>query len=286
MAEGYTSRNKGNAEYITKTVTEGNYKFKLSSSELDVTGQEKEGVDTTQIKAAYAWLKTLMSKPSAHVLNITLGALLNGTNAVTKINVVGGSLGDFRNSIVAGIGAVGEYLSDATSFSKISYETASAINAIADELKNPNLAGIPIHADVEKESQDITVAKNLYIRESSARKEFVVDNTVPQLRTWRIAGYLLSNPAVYPSNAALLIKPDLMLQRNKLQQYIDSRLPILFKTHDNRFYKVLISHMDTEYTVQGTNALKIDLTLTEFRVLEANYENLDAKVANPGSAEV
>ena len=258
---------------------------RLSSSELDVTGQEKDSFDNSKTKAAYEWLRSLMSKPAAHVLNITLGALLNGTNAVTGIHSIKGSIGDFRNSIVAGIGAVGDVLA-AGATAILNQESIEAINAIADELKNPNLAGIPIHADTEKESQDITIAKNLYIRESNARKEFVVDNTVPQLRTWRVSGYLLSNPSVYPYVASLLIKPDLMLQRNKLQQYIDSRLPVLFKTHDNRFYKVLISHMDTEYTIQGTNALKIDLTLTEFRVLEANYENLDAKVSNPGKAEV
>ena len=260
--------------------------FKLSNSELDVTGQEKDSSLKLKVKAVNEWLRSLMSKPAAHVLNITLGALLNGTNAVTGVHSIKGSIGDFRNSIVAGIGAVGEDLTTMVTLGRLNRESIEAINAIADELKNPNLAGIPIHADTERESQDITVAKNLYIRESSARKEFVIDNTVPQLRTWRVSGYLLSNPSIYPYAALMLIKPDLMLQRLKLQDYIDSRLPVLFKTHDNRFYKVLISHMDTEYTIQGTNALKIDLTLTEFRVLEANYSNLDAKVANPGSAGV
>lgn len=260
--------------------------FKLSNSELDVTGQQKDSSLKLKVKAVNEWLRSLMSKPAAHVLNITLGALLNGTNAVTGVHSIKGSIGDFRNSIVAGIGAVGDVLTTVTTFGLLNRESIEAINAIADELKNPNLAGIPIHADTERESQDITVAKNLYIRESSARKEFVIDNTVPQLRTWRVSGYLLSNPSLYPYVASLLIKPDLMLQRLKLQDYIDSRLPVLFKTHDNRFYKVLISHMDTEYTIQGTNALKIDLTLTEFRVLESNYSNLDAKVANPGSAGV
>lgn len=260
--------------------------FKLSNSELDVTGQEKDSSLKLKVKAVNEWLRSLMSKPAAHVLNITLGALLNGTNAVTGVHSIKGSIGDFRNSIVAGIGAVGEDLITISTLGTLNRESIEAINAIADELKNPNLAGIPIHADTERESQDITVAKNLYIRESSARKEFVIDNTVPQLRTWRVSGYLLSNPSIYPYVASMLIKPDLMLQRLKLQDYIDSRLPVLFKTHDNRFYKVLISHMDTEYTIQGTNALKIDLTLTEFRVLEANYSNLDAKVANPGSAGV
>ena len=260
--------------------------FKLSNSELDVTGQQKDSSLKLKVKAVNEWLRSLMSKPAAHVLNITLGALLNGTNAVTGVHSIKGSIGDFRNSIVAGIGAVGDVLATVATAGLLNRESIEAINAIADELKNPNLAGIPIHADAERESQDITVAKNLYIRESSARKEFVIDNTVPQLRTWRVSGYLLSNPSIYPYVASLLIKPDLMLQRLKLQNYIDSRLPVLFKTHDNRFYKVLISHMDTEYTIQGTNALKIDLTLTEFRVLEANYSNLDAKVANPGSAGV
>lgn len=260
--------------------------FRLSNSELDVTGQEKDSSLKPKVKAVNEWLRSLMSKPAAHVLNITLGALLNGTNAVTGVHSIKGSIGDFRNSIVAGIGAVGEDLTTFSTLGTLNRKSIEAINAIADELKNPNLAGIPIHADTERESQDITVAKNLYIRESSARKEFVIDNTVPQLRTWRVSGYLLSNPSIYPIAASLLIKPDLMLQRLKLQDYIDSRLPVLFKTHDNRFYKVLISHMDTEYTIQGTNALKIDLTLTEFRVLEANYSNLDAKVANPGSAGV
>ena len=239
--------------------------FKLSNSELDVTGQEKDSSLKLKVKAVNEWLRSLMSKPAAHVLNITLGALLNGTNAVTRVHSIKGSIGDFRNSIVAGIGAVGDVLAIGTPAGLLNRESIEAINAIADELKNPNLAGI---------------------RESSARKEFVIDNTVPQLRTWRVSGYLLSNPSIYPDAAALLIKPDLMLQRLKLQDYIDSRLPVLFKTHDNRFYKVLISHMDTEYTIQGTNALKIDLTLTEFRVLEANYSNLDAKVANPGRAGV
>lgn len=252
-------------------------------------GESKSSVDWAAIWSAMKWLGSCISDPTKHIKNIMLGDALCGTNAVTGIRRFG-YIGSALN-VVSGIGeAAASLLTGDASILGGSNTVADAIikelNAVLDEFKNPSIEGIPIHADVEKQSQDITVAKNVYIRESARHKEQLLDNTVPQLKTWQISGYLMSNPHIMGNFGRLLIKPDLMAQRKLLQCYIDARMPVIFKTHDNRFYYVLITHFDSEYTIQGLNALKVNLTLTEFKTLIVDSEDSAVVTMKVGGANI
>lgn len=224
------------------------------------------------------------SDVNMHKVAIVGGALLNGTNAVTNIHRFG-AIGNALTNAVAVLGSATDLLTSAgASGMSIANSVYEELNAVLDELKNPNIEGIPIHADKEVESQDIEVAQNLLIQENVGNKDYTIDNAVPKLKTWQISGYLMANPYTNPLDGHLMIKPGLVMQRKVLQWYIDSRMPVVFKTHDNRFFRVLITHMDTSYNVQALNALSINLTLTEFVVYSVGASSLSLILAEAGSA--
>lgn len=233
-------------------------------------------------RAAYqktkAWLQSVYEEPYKHKANIVLGATLLGTNAVTGIHRFG-TLGQLTRNIIAGIGAIETTL--LLSNTNIGTEVYREMNAILDELKDPNIGGIPIHAESEVESQDCEVQQHLLIQQSQENKSYKADNSVPKPKTWTIQGYLMA--ARDSLDSVLTIKPSLMLQRQLLQHYIDLRMPVVFKTHDNRFYTVLVTHMDTQYTIQGLNALRISITLTEFNtmVISANDISMEDITMTP-----
>lgn len=241
----------------------------------DAQAALKRGAQIDAMKEkARLWLKTVYSSPLAHKAAIVLGATLNGTNAVTGIHRFG-KLSQGISSIVAGIGSIaGELLQGVGNANIGGLSIYEEINGVMDELKNPNLGGVPIHADSEIESTDIDVATQLYINEAASNKQYVMDNAAPKPRTWQIKGYIMSNPNL---DTGLIIKPSLIAQRKILQYYADLRKPIVYKTHDCRFFTVLISHFDSSYVPNALNGLQVNLNLVEFKVLEISStdEGLD-----------
>lgn len=238
--------------------------FKDAYDNLD-TIKDAAGQVSAGFKKAQEFLATVFKNPYVQKASIVLGAILNGTNAVTGIHRFGASEG--LNNVVATVGFVANQLVTA-----VSPEVWRATNILLDELKNPNVGGIPIHADSEMESHDSDVGQHLLIRQSRQTKEYVADNVVPKPISWTIKGYIMA--ARNNLDAALIIKPSLLMQRRMLQYYKDTRMPVVFKTHDNRFYTVLISHFDTSYTAQALNALAVNLTLTEFNAMTVDSEGI------------
>lgn len=222
------------------------------------------------------WLNMLNTTAGLylHKANIVLGAILNGSNAVTGVYQQGGYSSFIESKIIFGINVAEDVLEVIASFGLASEPSVKnaivrEINAIADELKNPNIDGVPIHATQEVEASDITVAKKVMIDEVGSNKLQLMDNAVPQLRTWKIRGHIASSPI---TDDGLIIKPSLIAQRAILQAYADARRPVLFKTHDNRFFKVLIEHFETGYNVNYLNALDVSIDLVEFRALSINTQ--------------
>lgn len=228
------------------------------------------------------WLGTVFTNPQLHTANIILGALLNGTNAVTGVRRVKGAgvAGLISDAIVAGIGFTTNLLAS-NPVSEAIYRQA---NSLSDEFKNPSIEGIPIHAIKEQESTDIDVAQKVIINQQyenrlAAQKDYYMDNAAPRPRTWAITGYLMANGLMSNLDARLIIKPSLVTQRALLQAYADSRKPVTFKTHDNRFYKVLIQHFDSAYDVQGLNSLGVNLQLIEYRTLDVSMADVALNIA-------
>lgn len=268
----------------------------INNSDLPAWQQKVHTEANTAINNAREFLKSLFSEPRIGITYAMLGAALYGTNAATGIRIYGSSglseqlqksMSWVGNSLTNLFGAAGAAVGAATgsnagNMSNVLTELAKAANAIADELKDPNVGGIPIHAEQEVCSQDVVVGKQLVIvNDENGGKDSVMDNAVPQLKTWSVTGYLTSNPYVTPLAGSLVIKPDLIAQRMLLQQYADSRMPVVFKTHDNLFYRVLITHMDTAYTAQANNALRINLQLTEFKSLVVDKTSMAVVIATP-----
>lgn len=236
--------------------------------------EDTDKVDEAGKSLAEKWLNTVQTAPALHWANITLGAGLMGTNRVTGVRrfVKSSPLGKGNTNAIftMGIGGivasiVGSVTGDPTSIT-VMKRAANIINAVADELKDPNIEGIPIHAEAESTSRDVEVNKQIVITQSSAQKDVIVDNAVPQLRTWSIRGYLVAPPEGL--DPYLIIKPSLIIQRKLLDWYASSRKPVWFKTHDNEFHKVLITHVDTAYDTRALNALLVNVSLTEFKVME------------------
>lgn len=231
------------------------------------------------------WLTTLNPLSSSHQALIYLGAMLYGTNRVTGVHRFGRWSDAISNSVaLVGMGAdtITNLVMDSisgTAAGAVMKEILTQANALADELKNPNIEGIPIHADSEQENTDVKVSETLVISQLSYNKEYAVDNAAPQLRRWNIKGYLMSNGRDSALNAGLVIKADLLAQRELLQLYADMRKPVMFKTHDNRFFKVLITHLETAYTPQALNALGVNVSLIEFRTLSINESSHTQRMA-------
>lgn len=242
---------------------------------MAMQGEDTDKNDEEGLKLAEKWLNTVQTLPLIHWATIIAGGTLLGTNSVTGVRRFVGSWGQssvgqgLEGSILTlGIGDLIDAIGGSGSSLNIMKQTANVLNAVADELKDPNIEGIPIHAESESVSRDVEVNKQIVIVQdgNSAQKDIVVDNAVPQLRQWQLRGYVVAPPIGIET--FLVIKPTLMLQRKMLDWYAASRKPVWFKTHDNEFHKVLISHIDFAYDVRSLNALLVNVTLTEFKVMK------------------
>lgn len=222
------------------------------------------------------WLESVVTRPELHIENIMLGAMLMGTNVTTGVPNIKQEYGInlLSSTLVAAI----NYLPNLVSSRGISAEVFKTANSLLDELKDPNIEGIPIHATQEMQVADNEVSKLVVIDEVAANKKQVVDNAVPQLKQWTIRGHLVATGNNTPLDAALIIKPTLIAQRELLQWYMDSRRPVWYKTHDNKFYKVLISHFQSGYNTNYLNGLDVELQLTEFSVLSVTSETTDVTI--------
>lgn len=247
----------------------------VGSSNSDLYANKIDEVVQESAKRVAIWLESIYNNPPIHQAACVLGGLLNGTDTVTGIHRFG-NIGKGVSAVIASFGSAANLLvSLGGSLDSFNAAVAKEINAVFDELKNPNVEGIPIHADSEVENSDVEVSQKLLIYEVDSNKDYRVDSSVPKPRTWSIKGYLMSNPRLVPNESQLVIKPSLIAQRQLLQWFVDSRRPVMFKTHDNRFYTCLITHFDSQYTVQALNALAVNISLQEFKVMQVNQGNLN-----------
>lgn len=147
--------------------------------------------------------------------------------------------------------------------------SSDAINKAYEYIRDPNIEGIVVHAEKESCSRDIEVSQRQVLSvegdssedTSSQRKKYIVDNAVPKLREWQLEGYIMTSDVFC---RGLTVKPDLILKLMMLDSYSKARLPVLFKSSDMRFYKVLITHYDYAYDPKATNAAAVNITLQEF----------------------
>lgn len=152
------------------------------------------------------------------------------------------------------------------------------MNKIADLFRYPNIEGITIFTEKEQQSGTSNISFNpLVVQQDMASTTYVCDNAVPMPREWTLSGYLT---AVLPIDHGLVVKPSIMMQRDYLDHCRMSRRPVWYKTFDNRFYRVLISHFDSTWEADKMNALSVNIKLVEYKPLTVNTLRGSIKNAN------
>ena len=148
--------------------------------------QKLQGLATKASAEVERWLTNLANQWNEHKTAIVLGSLLNGTNSVAGIHRFG-KLGSLAQSMIALIGAAGDFVVNMGGLTAgLNDAVAREINAIADELKNPNIEGIPIHADSEVDLSEVDVSTKLLVNEVDSNKDYRVDSSCPKLKSWSI----------------------------------------------------------------------------------------------------
>lgn len=144
----------------------------------------------------------------------------------------------------------------------INAETASFINTVVRTTQYPNIEGIVIFADKEGGSRQMTVSEQpLVTQRNGAGTTYVMDNAIPHPREWQLSGHITSN---LPTDHFLILKPSILAQKKYLDMCMLSRRPVLFKSFDNEFIRVLITSFSYDWDPKTMNALKVSIALKEY----------------------
>lgn len=126
----------------------------------------------------------------------------------------------------------------------------------------PSLSGIPIICQEEDSTRQVDVSEEpLIIEQAYDSTQYVTDTAVPRPREWTLHGYLMPFNAL---TAGLINKPMIGLMRATLDLYAKSRRPVLFKTHDLTFKKVLITQFHWKYQANVQNGLEVTISVKEY----------------------
>lgn len=140
----------------------------------------------------------------------------------------------------------------------------------------PNIEGIPISATTVNTSRQVDVGEQMMIVQSDMDKSYWSDNAVPKLKEWTIEGYLM--PALM-LDSMYIIRPSLSMQMNSLDLYASSRRPVLFKDSRGKFMFVQITNLQTTEDASYNNAIKIEVSLKEYKPFKIDNEQAAVEVA-------
>lgn len=148
--------------------------------------------------------------------------------------------------------------------------TASILNKASPYLQDiwektlvlPNIEGIPISAGTLTTSREIDVGEQMMIVQSTSSKEYYTDNAVPKLKEWTLDGYITPSLSL---DSQYIIRPSLKMQLNFLDVCASSRRPVLFKDNRGEFMFVQITNLQTEEEASYNNAIKVNISLKEYK---------------------
>lgn len=168
---------------------------------------------------------------------------------------------------------------------RITQKAAEILNTAYKYVLQPNVGGVTIFAESEKQQRQADVSERMVLsvfnddtdntnntNNTKMSKAYTIDNNVPHLRIWTISGHIVSSDVL---SQKLIIKPDIMTKVMLLDSIMTSRLPVLYKTHDCRFYKVIISDYSYEYEPRSNNAVHVDITLKEFKTMSVTGKTVN-----------
>lgn len=209
-------------------------------------------------KGVSAFMSTTLSDSAAHIAVITAMGAVNGlqrfgNNQVTS--VTNAYILQLKNS------AVGANISD-------------YMNKAVETLMEPNIEGIVIHTDTSTVTRDVDISESVTIVQEGYQKEYNIDNAVPHLRQWTLTGYMTSILS-FGLDTLFTIKPTLIMQQNYLDAVAASRQPVWFKTSNCEFVLVQISHLEMSQSPDATNAIKISISLVEYKPLTMSNKTIN-----------
>lgn len=200
-----------------------------------------------------------VSKTSTKIGDIPL-------NATDLLSGLGGAIGLIDISLVTNAAAA-YALSKASPYLQDVYEKT---------LVEPNIEGVPISASSISTSRDIDVGEQAMIVQSTSQKKYWTDNAVPKLKEWHMEGYITSALAL---DSLYLIKPSLKMQLNFLDRCAASRRPVLFKDNRGEFIFVQITNLQTTEEPQYNNAIKVNISLKEYKPFTVTNSIVQVKAA-------
>lgn len=231
------------------------------------------GAGDAMSKTLNTWLDLVTKSKQWQLLHV--GGMLTVSATEGMINTSGIGFGGTQDKV--------NQLRSFTNSGGISSKAAEVINKAYEYVRDPNISGIVIHSSSEKCERSVDVSERAVLstidagtesQNTAVTKSYAIDNAAPKLREWTYDGYLVST-SIFASS--LVVKDDLLLKSMLLDFYAKSRKPVMLKTSDMRFYKVLITNYSYEYTPEATNALHVQVTLKEFVVTDVTADNSKTK---------
>lgn len=205
---------------------------------------------TAAQKRANAWLDTLQTSATGYAMHITASlsvAILQNTlnPLVMQRNT------EYLNTIKQNVTPTRQMAQ--------SWEWS---NQMFSMFLQPSLSGIPIVCQEEDSTRQIDVSEEpIIVEQAYESTQYVTDAAIPRPREWTLQGYLMPFD---PLTTGLVIKPMIGLMRATLDMYAKSRKPVLFKTSDLTFKKVLITQFHWKYQSKVQNGLEVTVSVKEY----------------------
>lgn len=134
-------------------------------------------------------------------------------------------------------------------------------------LMMPNIEGVPINTDHISSTREVDVGEQMLIVQSTTTKNYWSDNAVPHLKTWQLDGYITAQLAI---DSLYITKPSLRMQIEFLDICARSRRPVLFKDNKGEFSFVQITNLTEESSPEYNNAIKVSISLREYKPYEVD----------------
>lgn len=240
-------------------------------SVLDKVTSLSDGIEDARTRATYTLMDNIIKSSRWRV---AFEAVMLGTNTVQVLR--NQSLSQENKTVASGIAYDIGALGGAIGLIDISLITETAISKglqLSDLTKGlqdiyektlmlPNIEGIPISSSIVNTTREVDVGEHAMIVQSTSQKQYWTDNAVPKLKEWSIEGYITTSLSI---DNLLLVKPSLKMQLNFLDSCASSRRPVLFKDNRGEFMFVNIMTLQTTEEASYNNAIKISLTLREYK---------------------
>lgn len=198
-------------------------------------GQTPYTDDTYLNEAVQKWVSTSQKLPLAH-WGVTLG-----TNLTSYV-----------------LGQMGKL----PVWNPIPQSALSITQEVYKSTAAPNVAGIPVYANMQKKRAEADVSTTPVIQQSISARTYVTDSSTPKPKEFTLEGYIM--PLVLSVDAGLSIKPTIVMQLKYIDAVIASRRPVWYKDAFSRFFLVMVTACEEEHDPKVQNGVKVSINMQEY----------------------